>query len=154
MEYMDLEIFKGSRFFTCGKLDIKLHQKKENKFLYLPYHSGHAKNSIKNYVIEDLRRYVRSNTKEIIFLGIKVKFMNVYWTGDSKNGNSPVCSIKSSFQTEQSCFCRKISCAILKLQMIPEHLLERNLDSAWDCQLLKVIDASCLMKEGPQTLSW
>ena len=77
---MDVEIYKGSRFFACGKMDIKLHQKKENKFLYLPkfvylqYWSGHASLSIRNYVIGELKRYVRSNTKEINFLGIKIKF--------------------------------------------------------------------------------
>ena len=47
VENVDLEIFKGSGFCSCGKLDIKLHQKKENKFLYLPYHSGHPKHSIR-----------------------------------------------------------------------------------------------------------
>jgi hypothetical protein len=31
VENMHPEIYKGSRFFTCGKMDIKLHQKKENK---------------------------------------------------------------------------------------------------------------------------
>ena len=42
VEYMDLEIYTGSRFFKCRKMDLKLHQKKENKFLYLPYCSGHT----------------------------------------------------------------------------------------------------------------
>ena len=31
VEYMDLEMFKGSRFFTCGKMDIKLLQKKDKQ---------------------------------------------------------------------------------------------------------------------------
>ena len=55
VEYMDLEIFKGSRFYTCGKMDIKLHQINENKCLYLPYHSGHAEHSVNNYVIGELK---------------------------------------------------------------------------------------------------
>ena len=72
IEYMDWEIFKGSRFYSYSKLDIKLHQKKENKILYLPEHSGHTRLSINNYVVGELKRYVRSNTKEIIFWGIKI----------------------------------------------------------------------------------
>ena len=34
VEYMDLDIYKGSRFFSCGKFDIQLHQKQQYKFLY------------------------------------------------------------------------------------------------------------------------
>ena len=73
-EYMDFEIFKGSRFYSCGKVDIKLHQKKRKQISYLPYHSGHTEHSVSNYVIDELKRYIWSNTKEIDFLGIKVKF--------------------------------------------------------------------------------
>ena len=70
---MDLEIFKGSRFDGSGKLDINLHQKKENKFLYLPDHSGLEIHSINNLVVGELKRYVRSNTKEVNVLGNKIK---------------------------------------------------------------------------------
>ena len=48
IKYMDLEIFKGFNFHISSKLDLKLHQKKENKFLYLPYQSGHPIHSINN----------------------------------------------------------------------------------------------------------
>ena len=34
VEYMDLDPFKGSRFYSCGKFDTTLHQKQENKVLY------------------------------------------------------------------------------------------------------------------------
>ena len=64
IKYIDLEIFKGFNFHINGKLDIKLHQKKENKFLYLPYHSSHPIHSINNYIVGELKRYIRSNTKE------------------------------------------------------------------------------------------
>ena len=40
VECMDLEIYKGFRFFGKGMLDIRLHQKPENKFLCLPAKSG------------------------------------------------------------------------------------------------------------------
>ena len=71
--YMDLEIFK-------------LHQKQENKFLYLPYHSALAEHSVNNYVVGKL-----NNTKEINFLCIKVKFYKCLLERD---GNLLVCSIK------------------------------------------------------------
>ena len=34
VEYMDLEIYRGSRLFEKGMFDIRLHQKTENNFLY------------------------------------------------------------------------------------------------------------------------
>ena len=53
---------------------IRLHQKPENKFLYFPAKSSHEKHTISNYMSGELKRYVRSNSKEINFLAIKVMF--------------------------------------------------------------------------------
>ena len=50
VEYMDLEIYRGSRCFEKGMFGIRLHQKPENKFLYLPDKSGHERHTISNYV--------------------------------------------------------------------------------------------------------
>ena len=33
VDYVDWEILKGLRFYTCGKMDIKLHQKKEFRII-------------------------------------------------------------------------------------------------------------------------
>ena len=88
LEYTDLEIYKGSRFFTCGKMDIKLHQKKKINL------NGSCIIANTLNVLGELKRYVRLNTKEIMFLGFKIKFMNVYWTGVSSNGNLLACSTK------------------------------------------------------------
>ena len=71
---MDLEIFKGKNFYICGKLSIKVYQKPENKYMYIPYKSAHPRHTIKNYVIGELKRYVRINTEELNFLKIKNKF--------------------------------------------------------------------------------
>ena len=35
--FMDLEIFKGKNFYICGKLSIKVYQKPENKYMYIPF---------------------------------------------------------------------------------------------------------------------
>ena len=34
--FMDLEIFKGKNFYIGGKLSIKVYQKQENKYMYIP----------------------------------------------------------------------------------------------------------------------
>ena len=84
VEYMDLDMYKGSRFYECGIFDVGLHQKPENKFLYLPDNSGHDKHTISNYVCGELKRYIRENTKEIIFLAVKVKFFRRLLDGGFK----------------------------------------------------------------------
>ena len=71
---MDLEIYRGSRFFEKVMFVICLQQKPENKFLYLPDKSGHERHTVSNYVGEELKRYIRSNSKEINFLAVKVKY--------------------------------------------------------------------------------
>ena len=71
---MDLHIFKGENFYNEGKLSIKVYQKPENKYMYIPYKSAHPRHTIKNYVIGELKRYVRINTEELNFLKIKNRF--------------------------------------------------------------------------------
>ena len=51
-------IYKGSKFLSCGKLDVRLHQKYENKVLY----------SL------GFKTFKFSETKKIKILAIKVKF--------------------------------------------------------------------------------
>ena len=72
--FVDLKIFKGENFYNGGKLSIKVYQKPENKYMYIPYKSAHPRHTIKNYVIGELKRYVRINTEELNFLKIKNKF--------------------------------------------------------------------------------
>ena len=35
--YTDLYIFKGNKVFETGKLSIKVYQKPENRYMYIPY---------------------------------------------------------------------------------------------------------------------
>ena len=57
------------------------------------YHSRHAKHSVNNYVVGELQRYARFNTKEKNFWASKLDLWT-FWTEGSKDGNSLVCSTK------------------------------------------------------------
>ena len=76
--YMDLYIFKGDKFYEIGILSIKVYQKPENRYMYIPYKSAHPRHTIKNYVLGELKRYVRINTEELNFLKIKKKFSDFF----------------------------------------------------------------------------
>jgi len=71
---MDLYIYKGDEFFVTGKLDISVFQKEENKYMYIPCKSGHQKHTIRNFILGELKRYVRCSTQEFSFLKTKNKF--------------------------------------------------------------------------------
>ena len=71
---MDLYIFKGIDFHINGKLSIKVYQKPENRYMYIPIKSAHLRHTIKNYILGELKRYVRINTDELNFLKIRNNF--------------------------------------------------------------------------------
>ena len=68
------ETIKGDDFFLFGKLDISVFQKEENKYMYIPSKSGHQKHTIRNFILGELRRYVRICTQELSFVRVKNKF--------------------------------------------------------------------------------
>ena len=74
VEFVDLLIFRGDDFEISGKFDISVFQKEENKYMYIPAKSGHAKHTITNFIIGELKRYVRYNTLKRNFLKIRNKF--------------------------------------------------------------------------------
>ena len=71
---MDLYIYKGNKFLIDGTLSIKVFQKPENKYMYIAFKSAHPRHTIKNYILGELKRYVRINTEEFNFLKIRNKF--------------------------------------------------------------------------------
>ena len=95
---MDLYKFKGIFFFITGKLSIKVYQKQENYYMYIPYKSAHPRHTIKNYVTGGLKRYVRINMEEN-FLKTKIvcsfrmrecgfsKNRLFYWFSEGKYSN-------------------------------------------------------------------
>ena len=74
VDFMDLHIYKGEDFAETGKLDISIFQKKDNKYMYIPAKSGHAKHTVKNFITSELKRYVRYNTVKSSFCKIRNKF--------------------------------------------------------------------------------
>ena len=48
--FMDLVLFKGSRFQSCNLLDIKVYQKELNIYSYIPLSSAHPEHVFVNFV--------------------------------------------------------------------------------------------------------
>ena len=44
--------------------------------MYIPQKSGHMSHTIKNYVLGELKRYIRYNSLKITFLKIRTKFFS------------------------------------------------------------------------------
>ena len=74
--FMDLFIYKSDRFRKYGKYDINIFQKAQNKYVYIPQKSYHRKHTIKNYVLNELRRYVKYNTEKCNYLKLRNKFFD------------------------------------------------------------------------------
>ena len=58
MIFMDVRLYKGSRFHDTGVLDMETYQKLLNKYLYVPYWSYHPVHSKKGFITSELKRYV------------------------------------------------------------------------------------------------
>ena len=76
VEYMDIVIYKGDRFFKNGFFDIKIFQKQQNKYAYIPQKSNHKKHTIKNYVLNELKRYIKFNSNKLAYLRLRNKFFD------------------------------------------------------------------------------
>ena len=59
VEYMDLIIFKGNRFYQKGLFDIKIFQKEQNLYAYIPQKSNHKKHTINFFVVNELLKKIR-----------------------------------------------------------------------------------------------
>ena len=76
VEYMDLYIYKGDKFYESGFLDFKIFQKDINRYMYIPSKSGHTSHTIKNYVFREIKRYIRYNSLKLSFLKIRTQFFS------------------------------------------------------------------------------
>jgi hypothetical protein len=72
--FMDLVIFKGLRFLNQGLLDTRLFQKENCIYDYIPLNSDHQPHILKNFVIGELKRYVRCCSQEIHFVKMRLAF--------------------------------------------------------------------------------
>lgn len=62
--YLDLEIYKGRRFFFHNLVDVKVYTKPISKFLYLHGKSNHPTHTFTGVVKGELIRYLRNTTDE------------------------------------------------------------------------------------------
>ena len=64
---MDLYVYKGEKFYLSGILGFKIFQKEINPYMYIPYKSGHVSHTIKNYVLGEIKGYIRYNSLKLSF---------------------------------------------------------------------------------------
>jgi hypothetical protein len=74
INFLDLVIFKGERFKMKNILDIKVHQKELNKYLYIPYESFHSNSLKKGFIKAELIRYIRNSSSLENYLSIRNLF--------------------------------------------------------------------------------
>lgn len=72
--FLDLSIFKGDRFFNIKKFDIKVYQKPQNKYLYLPLCSFHPKSVFPGFIVSELNRYRLCCNNDNDFEEVKANF--------------------------------------------------------------------------------
>ena len=60
IDFLDLTIYKGSRFRQTGFLDIKTHEKELNKYLYIPFSSKHTMSARRSFIKTELIRHARN----------------------------------------------------------------------------------------------
>ena len=92
VEFLDLVIYKGIRFQSQGILDLKIHQKTLNMYLYIPYRSFHTSHNKSGLITTELIRYIRNtsdfkeylHTKQLFYnrlraRGYPIKFLNIHF---------------------------------------------------------------------------
>ena len=65
--YIYIYIYTKEIFFSHGLLDFQIFQKEINRYMYIPQKSGHASHTIKNYVLGELKRYIRYSSLKLAF---------------------------------------------------------------------------------------
>ena len=69
-------MYSGEDSCSFGKLDISVFKNEENKFTYFLNKSGQENNTICNFILGEILRYVRISTQEIRFLKKKNFFFS------------------------------------------------------------------------------
>ena len=72
--FLDLLIYKGPQFESDGRFDLRVHQKKMNLYLYLPYHSYHTDAAKRSFIQTELTRYIRNSTHRSDYVDLKHTF--------------------------------------------------------------------------------
>lgn len=74
-DFLDLTVYKGSRFATSGVLDLRTFQKPMNRFLYIPYKTFHRQTSLVGFIGTEVRRFARNSSDEAAFLDTLLFFI-------------------------------------------------------------------------------
>jgi hypothetical protein len=72
--FLDLQLFKGARFAASGVLDLRVHQKAMNLYLYIPYLSFHPPAMKRAFIETELMRYVRNSSERADYAQLKRVF--------------------------------------------------------------------------------
>jgi hypothetical protein len=72
--FLDLSIHKGQRFRTRGIFDTRVHQKKMNLYLYIPFNSFHTAAAKRSFILTELMRYIRNSSDEADYNALKRLF--------------------------------------------------------------------------------
>ena len=72
--FLDLSIFKGDRFHRDGRFDLRVHQKKMNLYLYIPYLSFHTDAAKRSFIQTELMRYIRNSSDQQDYNSLKAIF--------------------------------------------------------------------------------
>lgn len=75
-EFLDLVIYKGTRFDQNGILDLSVHQKDFNLYLYIPWNSFHLRSMKVSFIQTELRRYIRNSSSYSEFERIRASFFH------------------------------------------------------------------------------
>jgi hypothetical protein len=74
VNFLDLRIYKGVRFYQKGILDLSVHEKLLNAHLYIPFSSCHTPAMKGGFIITELMRYVRNSSDLQSFQKIRLDF--------------------------------------------------------------------------------
>lgn len=72
--FLDLHIHKGARFCSRGIFDLRVHQKKMNLYLYIPFSSFHTDAAKKSFIQTELMRYIRNSSSQDDYNDLKIVF--------------------------------------------------------------------------------
>ncbi len=72
--FLDLHVHKGQRFQEMGVLDLRVHQKSMNLYLYIPYNSHHTEAAKRSFIQTELMRYIRNSSSVEDYTRLKHTF--------------------------------------------------------------------------------
>lgn len=74
--FLDLVIFKGKRFQESGILDLRTYQKELNLFMYIAANSFHSSTIKRNFISNELIRYVKTCSNIHDYIEMKYLFLS------------------------------------------------------------------------------